>query len=193
MTCVPDARLGGIARRLLRSGPLAAAALVCAVAAPGAAAAGCPNANRQLGEITIKQARAATFCLINKQRTSRGLVALKENDALRKAARLHSQDMVAHHYFSHVDQSGGHSWDRARAAGYTTGYKSWYVTENIYWGSQSKGTPAAAVSWWMGSDVHRHNILLAKLRDIGIGIAAGAPKQGASNAATYTTDFGVRS
>ena len=100
--------------------------------------------------------------------------------------------MVAYDYFSHVDRQGGHSWDRAKAAGYTKGAKTWYVTENIYWGTKSKSTPAAAVNWWMGSDVHRHNILLAKLRDIGIGIAAGAPKQGVSGGATYTTDFGVR-
>ena len=54
------------------------------------------------------------------------------------------------------------------------------------------GTPKAAVDWWMGSDVHRKNILNTKIRDVSIGIAAGVPHQGASGGATYTTDFGYR-
>ena len=44
----------------------------------------------------------------------------------------------------------------------------------------------------MGSDVHRQYILMAKLRDIGIGIAPGNPRQRDGRGATYTTDFGVR-
>ena len=163
---------------------------VMAIAAQSASAAGCANASKQLGAITIRQARAATFCLLNKQRAANGLVLLKENDQLRKAAREHSQDMVAHHYFSHTDRNGGHSWDRAKAAGYTTGYSTWYVSENIYDGTGQAGTPKAALDWWMGSDAHRKNILNAKIRDVGIGIAAGTP-HGASGA-TYTTDFGYR-
>jgi uncharacterized protein YkwD len=47
---------------------------------------------------------------------------------------------------------------------------------------------------WMHSAGHRANILNPQYRDIGIGAALGAPVEvsGASNAATYTTDFGER-
>ena len=46
----------------------------------------------------------------------------------------------------------------------------------------------------MHSPGHRANILNGGFRDIGIGIATGAPVhlRGAANGATYTTDFGFR-
>jgi uncharacterized protein YkwD len=45
----------------------------------------------------------------------------------------------------------------------------------------------------MHSSGHRRNILDRDLREIGIGIAPGAPLDvGGQRAATYTTDFGRR-
>jgi uncharacterized protein YkwD len=43
----------------------------------------------------------------------------------------------------------------------------------------------------MNSPPHRRNILNRKFRQIGIGVAAGAPVAGSSGT-TYVTDFGVR-
>jgi uncharacterized protein YkwD len=46
---------------------------------------------------------------------------------------------------------------------------------------------------WMHSPGHRANILSRTFKEIGIGIARGAPESGqGGDAATYTTDFGFR-
>jgi uncharacterized protein YkwD len=73
------------------------------------------------------------------------------------------------------------------------GTRSWSLGENIAWGSGELASPAAIVRSWMHSSGHRRNILDGGFRNIGIGVASGAPAdvQG-QPAATYTTDFGSR-
>jgi uncharacterized protein YkwD len=44
----------------------------------------------------------------------------------------------------------------------------------------------------MASPGHRANILAPRYREVGIGIAVGAPVRGSGAGATYTTDFGRR-
>jgi uncharacterized protein YkwD len=45
---------------------------------------------------------------------------------------------------------------------------------------------------WMNSPGHRANILSASFREVGIGVALGAPRVGDHPAATYATEFGSR-
>jgi uncharacterized protein YkwD len=77
---------------------------------------------------------------------------------------------------------------------YVTRRQAWSLGENIAWGTGSLGTPAQTVRAWMRSPGHRANILSRRFRDIGIGIALGAPAEvhASAGAATYTTDFGVK-
>ena len=123
----------------------------------------------------------ATLCLLNAQRAKHHLRPLRENAALDRAARGHSHSMVNHHYFDHGDFVG--RIHRAGYHGYTLG-------ENLAWGSLQYSTPRSIVNMWMHSPGHRANILRAKFRAIGIGIADGSPESGVRGAATYTTDFG---
>jgi uncharacterized protein YkwD len=44
----------------------------------------------------------------------------------------------------------------------------------------------------MGSPPHRANILSSRWRNIGVGIAPGAPVSGMRRAASYVTHFGWR-
>ena len=44
----------------------------------------------------------------------------------------------------------------------------------------------------MHSAGHRANILSGSFREIGIGIAAGAPRPGGGSGGTYATEFGGR-
>ena len=81
---------------------------------------------------------------------------------------------------------------RIRSAHYLQGARGWTVGENIAWGSLDWATPRAIMRSWMNSPPHRANILNRSFRDIGIGVARGAPVSGVSNAATYVTDFGAR-
>jgi uncharacterized protein YkwD len=167
----------------LRRPHIVAAALTAAcLAAPSAAHASCgAAASARPASVSTASAVRATLCLLNEQRARHHLRPLRENRALERAARGHSYAMVAHHYFDHGDFAG-----RIRRAG----YNGFTLGENIAWGSLRYSTPASIVDMWMHSPGHRANILRAKFRDIGIGIADGAPERGVSGAATYTTDFG---
>jgi uncharacterized protein YkwD len=161
---------------------LAAALTTACLAAPSAAHASCgAAASARPANVSTASAVRATLCLLNEQRANHHLRPLHENTALDRASRGHSYAMVAHHYFDHGDFVG--RIHRAGYSGYTLG-------ENIAWGSLQYSTPASIVDMWMHSAGHRANILRAKFRDIGIGIANGSPERGVSGAATYTTDFG---
>ena len=81
---------------------------------------------------------------------------------------------------------------RIRAAHYLHGAGGWTLGENIAWGSWEYATPASIVDSWMHSPPHRANILSRAFREIGIGVARGAPVSGQDNGGTYVTDFGAR-
>lgn len=168
-----------------------------AVAFPSAASAAAPCADARIlpSKTNTGQVRAATLCLLNQERTSRGLAALSANRHLQKAARRYSQLMVSRRFFSHRSPRGSTLVTRVRrGTGYLRGSRSWALGENIAWGSGSRATPARTVRVWMNSPGHRRNILTARFRHIGIGIATGAPRStNGLEAATYTTDFGRRS
>jgi uncharacterized protein YkwD len=159
---------------------IAACGLATAVAAPARAASPCAAGASM---------RASTLCLINAERTARGLRALHVDPRLGSAARRHSQDMVAKRYFAHDSRSGARFSARIARTGWMNGRGAWSVGENIGWGSGTQSTPRSIVAAWMRSGGHRENILSTKFRVIGIGIAGRAPLSAAAGA-TYTTDFG---
>ncbi len=109
--------------------------------------------------------------LTNNERAAAGCKPVQMDDALRTAARAHSQDMAEHDYFSHEGRDGSTFVDRARRAG----YEGQPTAENIAYGYR---TPADVVRGWMRSDGHRRNILNCSHTDIGVGLAyddAGRP------------------
>ena len=140
----------------------------------------------------LETAGRSTLCLVNRERTQRGLPPLRENALLSQASLEHSQDMVRRGYFEHDTTDGRSVGDRLRAIGYSRGFSA-SAGENIAYGSGKKATPAAIVQAWMRSPGHRADILRPTFTEIGVGIALGAPElpQGAQQvSATYTTDFG---
>lgn len=180
-------------RRTLRLLTAASAALTLAAAGAAPASAACANAGLEPTASNLDQVAQATVCLVNQERTSRGLSSVSENSLLSRAARGHSDDMVARTYFAH-DSLGGQSFmDRIRATGYLPSSGSWAAGENIAYGTSSLGTPQAIVASWMGSPGHRANILNRSFREIGVGVAAGVPVAGRTTGGTYTHDFGYRS
>ena len=164
--------------RRLAVSSLASCALAVAASAPASAASPCAAAS----------ARAGTLCLINAERSAHGLRALGLDSRLSTAARRHSRDMVANRYFAHDSQGGARFSARIARTGWMNGRGAWSVGENLGWGSGALATPASIVAAWMRSADHRANILSARFRVIGIGVAGGTPRGGAG--ATYTTDFG---
>jgi uncharacterized protein YkwD len=164
---------------------LLATAAVAVGAAPATAA--CRGAAAHPTSARLPTVNSATLCLLNAERTKRGLAPLRENSKLDKASIGHSRDMVRRKYFEHGDFAA-----RIKASGYLSGATSWGIGENIAWGGGSYSTPRSIVSMWMHSPGHRANILSRRFKEIGIGIARGAPENGQHDAATYTTDFGFR-
>lgn len=142
------------------------------------------------GQVGVEQAAASTRCLINRERTRRGLPALARSAQLASAALAHSRDMVERGFFEHETPDGRTPQDRIRATGWGRGTSS-STGENIAWGSGEEATPAAIVAQWMASAPHRADILRPAFREIGVGIALGAPAgRGSRPGATYTTTFG---
>ena len=169
-----------------------ALAVALALTVPAAAQA-CAGADANPNNVSADAARSATLCLLNAERRQRGLRGLSHNSRLGLAATRHAQDMVQRNYFAHVSRSGRTMVQRVRAARYLTGReRRWSVGENIAWGSGWRATPRAIVRAWMDSPPHRANILHGRFREIGIGIALGAPVGGMDAAATYGTNFGAR-
>jgi uncharacterized protein YkwD len=137
------------------------------------------------------QVKAATLCLLNDERASRGLAALSTQPDLESAAQTYSQAMVAQRFFGHVSPGG--QTLTGRLADYTAAALSYTTGENLAWGEGALATPSAIVRSWMASPGHRDNILNGDFSEIGVGIAGGTPSGGLpALSATYTTEFGAR-
>jgi len=173
---------------------LAASIALLAPAAAHAAGTGCPGADTLPGQGSPAAAQSTTLCLMNSERASRGLVALRAQPVLAAAAGGYASEMVGEQFFAHTSPRGSTVLSRVRASAYLRGAINWSVGENIAWGSGTLGTPRAIVQAWMESPGHRANLLSACFRDAGVGIATGAPTQTQDTpGATYVTDFGRRS
>jgi uncharacterized protein YkwD len=154
----------------------------------GTAADPCGAVGARPSEIGLSAAGSSILCLLNKERTQRGLPALRQNPLLDAASLEHSRDMVRERYFEHTAKDGRTVADRLRSLGYRHGFTA-SVGENIAYGVGPKSTPASIMSAWMHSPPHRADILRPAFTEIGIGIALGSP-DGQDDSATYTTDFG---
>ena len=183
---------------------LAAAALAAATvvalspAAPSGAAHAaraatkCANADLVPSAANTAAVTRATLCLINAERRARRARSLKSNARLRAAAQSYAEHMVEKDFFAHVSPTGSTLVQRLRRSAYLGSKRSYKVGENLAWATGILATPAQTVRNWMKSPPHRRNIVDKGFREIGIGVAIGAPgtkKPGA----TYTTEFGRRS
>jgi uncharacterized protein YkwD len=157
----------------------------------------CANTRLRPSQANLPKIRAATLCLINRERAAHGERALRPNKRLRRAAQAHSASMAFGDYFEHDGAGGpggGTPLARLRGAGYISSSRVGYeVGENIAWGTLYLATPRAIVASWMASPGHRANILDPRYRETGIGVAPRAPSSLAHGqpGAIYTQDFGV--
>jgi uncharacterized protein YkwD len=156
------------------------------VLAPGAHA--CSGSHAKLRAGNAAKVSKATVCLLNRERAQNGLGKLRSNKKLRTAAVQHSEDMVQQGYFDHDGPAGDTLFTRAEAVGYLRNVSSWALAENIAYGRGGDGTATSIVRSWMGSSVHRANILNGSLHHVGVGVAKGLPVGGSG--ATYTLDLG---
>ena len=102
------------------------------------------------------------FNLINAERASAGLSALKIDEELQNVARVKAKDMVDNNYFSHNSPTYGTPFNMIKNFGIK--YKA--AGENIAGNSSNQG----AVNAWMNSEGHRANILSNNYNYTGIGV-----------------------
>ena len=155
---------------------------------------GCPNDALQPSIYNLESIRAATLCLVNRERAAHGENPLKANGQVQQAAQSHTESMVEGNYFSHIGPGGETLLDRMRASGYVySSQVACQAAENIAWGTSWLGTPKAIVAAWMASPEHRANILDPSYRDTGIGVSPHPPSSvaGGQLGGVYTQDFGV--
>jgi uncharacterized protein YkwD len=153
----------------------------------------CPDARLQPTASNLAQVRAATLCLVNRERARHGERALHWNIHLVAAAQGHTESMAFGNYFEHVGPGGQTPLSRMRRDGYIYSARLGFeVAENIGWGSLWLGTPRAVVAAWMNSAGHRANILDGRFRDTGVGVSphVNGLAHGQSGG-IYTQDFGV--
>ena len=178
-------------RRLAVLAATAAATLAAAAPAQGAVSAcSSSTASAEPTSANVSQVQRTVLCLVNRERTSRGLKRLKASSKLDKAATAHSRDMVRRSYFDHVSPGGGTMQDLLKQAGWFSGARSYAFAENIAWGGGELGSPKNIVESWMKSTGHRHNILGRQYTELGVGVALGTPEE--HDGATYTTNFGFK-
>ena len=101
--------------------------------------------------------------------------------------------MVRQRFFDHTEPNGQVLLARIQPTGYPTGSRSFALGETIAWGTGPQATPAGTVAAWMASPPHRAALLDPRFRELGVGLALGAPKAGVTApAATYVGEVGVR-
>ncbi|MDQ6694223.1 MAG: CvpA family protein [Chloroflexota bacterium] len=111
------------------------------------------------------QTEEAMLELLNKERSSRGLVVLVWDAALQKAARAHADDMFKRGYFAHDTPEGLDPFERMQKANI-----SFHLAgENL----ALAPTLDIAHTGLMNSPGHRANILNGGFRKAGIGVLDG--------------------
>ena len=177
-------------RFLLPAFALLATLLTFSTASSASAATACRGAHLAPTPARGVAIRHATLCLLNRERARRGLPRLREHRSLANAARKYARLMVAKRFFDHVSPAGSTMAQRIKRTNYLRHTRAWSLGENLAWGSGGAATPAQIVNAWMHSPGHRANILNGRFREIGIGVALGAPNGGGG--ATYVNEFGRR-
>jgi uncharacterized protein YkwD len=140
---------------------------------------GCRGANAPAASTPLAEVRRAVLCLVNHQRTERGLPPLRPNPALERSAQAWTREMVRAQFFS----SGSNLGARISAAGY-----DWRMAgENI---AAGYATARAVVEGWMGSTGHCRNILDPQYANVGTGEIPG--RLLGLRPAVWTQDFALR-
>ena len=119
---------------------------------------------------------------MNEARAAHGVGPLRHGACLTKAARAHSQDMLARGVFGHSNFV--ERMQRARVRGP-------HVGENLAWGIGSAVEANAIVAGWLASPLHRGNLLDPRFRRVGLGIATGQ-FVGRAGATLVTANFAGR-
>jgi uncharacterized protein YkwD len=127
-------------------------------------------------------AELAVIVETNRVRAAHGLVPLRLDVRLERAARAHSRAILRRGSLSHG------AFARRLAS---FGARAPAVGENLAWGVGTHATAQAVVAGWLASPSHRANLLRPGFRRIGVGRAVGR-FGGYRGAAVVTADYAGR-
>jgi uncharacterized protein YkwD len=149
-------------------------ALVCLLVLGGgcsspASPTGAEAAPTEAAARSATGAAAEIASLTNSERRQAGLTPFTLSPLLMQAAQLHADQMASTGQMAHVLPGARYPEPADRLA--AVGYRWQAYAENVAYG---QGSPAAAVSSWMGSSGHRANILNPGLRELGTAVAHGS-------------------
>jgi uncharacterized protein YkwD len=162
------------------------AATIAVAATPPAAANHCRAADARPAATSKARLHTAVVCLVNHQRTARGLKPFRRHRALARAAGRHARDMARRRYFAHQRPGGPDLGARLRRAG----WRGSTAGEVLAYGCGTAATARTAVRGWMNSPSHRA-ILLGRFRQAGPAVAKRPPVRCGSGA-TWVLDVGRR-
>jgi uncharacterized protein YkwD len=149
----------------------------------------CAGANViPVDEPTRRQATSAVICLVNLLRARYDMRPVRTSYALTETALQHSDDMVRRTYFSHDAPSEPFSVRMSRT-GYARAHRRCTLSEAMAWGTNA--TARVLVRMLRRSPEHRAILLDPAQRDMGTGLALGAPASDVSTASsTLVLTFG---
>lgn len=107
---------------------------------------------------------------VNALRASYGVPAYLIDSALMTAAQAQANWSAANDHIGHDGPDGSTPDDRAQAAGYGAGYRS-YATENVAHGTARLNTPELVVTMWQGDWGHLNAMISPDYEHIGVGFA----------------------
>jgi uncharacterized protein YkwD len=177
-------------RRLLLQALVFCAAAAASSSPAAAANSRCAHASAAPSHLSARAAGHALQCLINGVRRTHHLRAVRAERHLTRAARVHADDMASRDYFGHVSPGGATMQARVKHAGYLGGVREWWLGEALAWGTSGAGAPRAILRGLLNSPPHRAILLDPSFRDLGVGVAKGAPTASGASALTVTLDFG---
>lgn len=150
---------------------------------------GCANASQPATEVSTRDLRKALHCVLNLARAEHGRSKLDRNGRLAKAARRHLEQMVRHDCLAHVCAGESELETRIRGTGYLHGASSYDYAEDVGCDESARGM----VKRWMGSFLHRRNILMPRFEHLGISVShARVPSRCDHGYVTFVVVFGQR-
>lgn len=160
----------------MRASSSTRARLSCLAAlAVAALGSGASSADALVGRESGAAVRARVVELVNTARSTArrcgserftAAPPLRVSQKLNQAATAHARDMARRKFFEHRGSNGSQPKDRVLRAG----YEPRLTGENIAYGPESA---EEVVAGWLASPGHCANIMDARFRDLGVGIATG--------------------
>lgn len=171
-------------------GALALPSAASAAPAQAVAPTSCKHADALPADVTKKQLERAIRCLVGEARKRKKVGKVRTHKALSKLARKHTRTMIAKKCLRHRCPGENALTDRLERSGYLRPGQRYGYGEAIGYAT----TPLAMIETWLSGPL-RKSILGKRYKHMGIGVAKGAPRKGASKRryATYTLIFAWRS